>query len=152
MNDVLVRAADVSDAEFLCDMLHRLAEFEGMSEKCGTSPSDIAEMLGEENGLFGLVAKIDGNPVGMALISFYRLATFSGRRVCYVEDLFVAEEFRGRGIGRALFERINAISIERGCIKTEWKCLAWNSAARQFYEKIGGCSSDEWLNYTIANT
>ncbi len=149
MNNVLVRTAAAADAELLCNMLHALAEFEGMSEKCQTTAADIAQMLTEPNGLFGLVAEVDGKAVGMALLSFYRLATFSGKRVCYVEDVFVAEGFRGCGVGTALFEKIKEISAERRCIKTEWKCLSWNENARRFYERIGGVCSQEWLTYTI---
>lgn len=149
MNNVLIRTAETADADILCGLLHRLAEFEGMSDRCRTTPDEISQMLTEPNGLFGLIAEIDGAVAGMALLSFYRLATFSGKRVCYVEDVFVAEKYRGKGVGTALFDRIKAISAQRDCLKTEWKCLSWNKEARAFYEKIGGGCSDEWLTYTI---
>ena len=149
MSGIIVRNADISDAPELCRLIHKLAEYEKMSDSCTATPESIREMMSEPNGLGGIIAKRDGKTVGMVVYSIYRLATFSGRRVFYIEDIFVEESERGCGIGKMLFEKINETAKALDCIKIEWKCLGWNSSAQSFYEKQGGVSDDGWLTYTI---
>ena len=138
MSAVIVRNADVSDAPELCRLIRELAEYEKMSDVCSATPEGIREMMSEPNGLGG-----------MAVYSIYRLATFSGKRVFYIEDIFVEEAERGSGIGKMLFDKINETAKALDCIKIEWKCLGWNSSAQAFYAKQGGVSDDGWLTYTI---
>ncbi len=146
---VTVRAAVPDDAAELCRLIRLLAEYEKMGDKCTADPESIRRMMSEENGLGGLIAEFDGKAVGMAVYSLYRLATFSGKRVLYIEDIFVEQSRRGSGIGKALFEKLKDTAAALDCIKIEWKCLAWNDNARGFYEKQGGTSDDGWLTYTI---
>lgn len=78
-----------------------------------------------------------------------QLATFSGKRVLYIEDIYVEENFRGNGLGRKLFDEIISTAKELECIKIEWKCLSWNTPAQKFYHSIGGSADPEWLTYTL---
>ena len=148
-SDITVRRAETADAPELSRLIHELAEYEKMSDKCTATPESAARMMTEENGLRGVIAEKDGKAVGMAVFSLYKLATFSGRRVLYIEDIFVEEALRGFGIGKMLFDEIVNIAKTLECIKIEWKCLAWNSSARSFYESRGGVSDPEWLTYTL---
>jgi len=144
-----VRLAEISDSAELARLIHRVAEYEKMSDKCTADPESVARMMNEENGLRGIIAEKDGKAVGMAVFSLYKLATFSGKRVLYIEDIFVESEMRGLGIGKAIFDEIILTAQKLDCIKIEWKCLAWNTSARGFYEKAGGISDPEWLTYTL---
>ncbi|MGN1090717.1 MAG: GNAT family N-acetyltransferase [Huintestinicola sp.] len=146
---VTVRRADINDAETVSRLIHRLAEFENMGSRCDTDAMCIGQMMSEPFGLGAVIAECDGNAVGAAVYSFYRLATFSGRKVLYLEDLFIEEEFRHLGAGSMLFEELEKIGRELSCLKIEWKCLAWNENARAFYEKCGGSSDENWLTYTL---
>lgn len=87
MSAVIVRNADVSDAPELCRLIRELAEYEKMPDVCSATPEGIREMMSEPNGLGGIIAEKDGKAVGMAVYSIYRLATFSGKRVFYIEDI-----------------------------------------------------------------
>ena len=153
MSAVIVRNADVSDAPELCRLIRELAEYEKMSDVCSATPEGIREMMSEPNGLGGIIAEKDGivsfNDLVENVYSIYRLATFSGKRVFYIEDIFVEEAERGSGIGKLLFDKINETAKALDCIKIEWKCLGWNSSAQAFYAKQGGVSDDGWLTYTI---
>lgn len=146
---VIVRAASCEDAPELCRLICLLAEYEKMADRCTASPESVRKMMTEENGLRGIIAEKDGKAVGMAVYSLYKLATFSGKRVLYIEDIFVEEAERGCGAGKMLFNKLKETAAELECIKLEWKCLAWNRSARDFYEKQGGESDDGWLTYTI---
>lgn len=84
----------------------------------------------------------------MAVYSIYRLATFSGKRVFYIEDILWRKP-KEAAVSENAFDKINETAKALDCIKIEWKCLGWNSSAQAFYAKQGGVSDDGWLTYTI---
>lgn len=147
---VVLRKATDADAAVIAEYLKKLAEYEKLSEDCTVFPAAIAELMNEENGLNAIIAERYGIPLGMMTYYFYKIATFSGKRVLYIEDVFIDEDSRGEGIGAMLFAEARHIAEEKGCARLEWKCLDWNTSAQKFYSKIGGEISDGgWLTYTI---
>jgi GNAT superfamily N-acetyltransferase len=89
------------------------------------------------------MAEYDGRVAGFALY-FFNYSTWLGQPGIYVEDLFVEPELRGRGIGKALLERVAAIAVEKGCLRLEWAVLDWNTPAIEFYRAMGAEFMDEW--------
>lgn len=147
---VTLRKGTDNDAELMIRYLKKLAEFENMGDKCNITPDALIKLLNEENGLCTLIAEQNGSPVGMMAYYFYKIATFSGRHVMYIEDIYIDENMRKNGIGSMFFDAAKRIAAERDCARLEWKCLDWNHPARCFYNKIGGsCTPDSWLTYTI---
>jgi GNAT superfamily N-acetyltransferase len=109
-----------------------------------------------EKSLFGprpyaetLLAEKDGQAAGFALF-FHNFSTFLARPGIYLEDLFVVPEQRGRGIGRALLERLAQVAVERDCGRLEWAVLDWNRDAIGFYERLGAKPNSEWTVYRLA--
>ena len=86
--------------------------------------------------------------VGFALF-FHNFSTFLGRSGIYLEDLFVLEEYRGRGYGKGLLKQLARITVERGCGRLEWCCLDWNSPGIGFYKSLGAVPMDEWTTYRL---
>lgn len=147
---ISLRKATESDSATIAAYLKKLAEFEKLSEYYNVTESVIRDLMSEENGLNALIAENDDIPVGIMAYYFYKIATFSGKRILYIEDVFIDPEYRRCGAGKMMFEKIKEIGAEQGCSRLEWKCLKWNDTAQRFYEKIGGkCDTDEWLTYTI---
>ena len=148
--NISIRKAEVSDAELVLSFMKKLAEYENLSEHCNITADGLKKLMSEENGLNVLIAEADTVPVGFMAYYFYKIATFSGKRVMYVEDVFINEDMRRYGTGGKLFDQARKIAQEENCARLEWKCLDWNDSAKKFYEKIGGVpSSDEWITYTI---
>lgn len=147
MGGITVKAADVSHCGIICSMTHELSEFEGFADVCTLTEEALEKIMTEPNGIQAFIAFSGDEPAGMALFNTYRLATFSGRRVMYLEDLFVREKFRGQGVGGLLFKETERLAKELDCCKIEWKCLAWNENAKSFYSRHGGVSDGEWLTY-----
>lgn len=148
--DLSLRKATGSDSATIAAYLKKLAEFEKLSKYCNITESQISDLMNEENGLNALIAESDGSPIGVTVYYFYKIAVFSGKRVLYVEDIFIDREYRRCGVGKMIFERIQEIGNEQHCSRLEWKFLNWNTSAQKFYEELGGkCDSDEWLTYTI---
>lgn len=55
---------------------------------------------------------------------------------CYLEDLFVAPEARGQGVGRALIEDLVALARSRGWKRLYWNTDASNETARRLYDSF----------------
>lgn len=147
---ITLRKGTDADAELIIGYLKKLAEYEKLSESCNITAEKLIGLMREENGLRVVIAEQDGVPAGMMTWYTYKIATFSGRRVFYIEDVFIDDSKRGGGIGTALFAEAKRLAEELDCARLEWKCLDWNKSAQKFYDKIGGNISDDgWLTYTI---
>lgn len=85
-----------------------------------------------------------GQIVGMAL-HHLRYSTWKGR-TWYLEDLVVTEPWRGKGVGRALFEAVAQRALERDAQRLEWQVLDWNAPAIEFYQRLGASLDGSWLN------
>ena len=64
--------------------------------------------------------------------------------------MFILEEERGRGYGKALLKKLAAVAVERGCGRLEWSCLDWNEPSIEFYRAMGAVPMDDWTVYRIA--
>ena len=97
----------------------------------------FARLTGEDaQGEYrGLLATLDGKPVGLAHYLFHRSCWTIGN-VCYLQDLFADPQVRGSGIGRALIEGVYAKAKEAGSPEVYWMTQEFNATARQLYERI----------------
>jgi GNAT superfamily N-acetyltransferase len=95
-----------------------------------------------------MLADYDGECAGFALF-FTNYSTFLARPGIFLEDLFVKPHLRGKGIGLALFRRLAAVAVERGCGRVEWEVLDWNEPSIRFYKKLGAVPMEEWTKYRL---
>ena len=86
--------------------------------------------------------------VGYALY-YYSYSSFLARPSLYLEDLYVLDEYRKRGVGFALFRRCVEEALARGCGRMEWSVLTWNVKAQRFYEKLGAQRLSDWYVFRL---
>jgi GNAT superfamily N-acetyltransferase len=84
----------------------------------------------------GLLACRDGQPVGLAHYLFHR-SCWKIEEVCYLQDLYVAPQARGQGLGRALIEAVYAAADAAGAPQVWWLTQDFNSEARLLYDRVG---------------
>jgi GNAT superfamily N-acetyltransferase len=137
--------ATAGDAGLLAHMVHELADFEKLSHECTITPEAVREhLLGPRRSADALIAWLGEEPVGYAV--YYRtFSTFVARPGVFLEDLFVRQDFRHHGIGRALLKEVGRIAHSVGAGRFEWTTLKWNSKARALYGAVGARGMDEWL-------
>lgn len=81
------------------------------------------------------LAWLDGKAVGMVNFIYHR-SNWSIKNACYLQDLIVAPEQRGSGIGRQLIEHVYATAKANDCDKVHWLTHETNATAIQLYERI----------------
>jgi GNAT superfamily N-acetyltransferase len=98
--------------------------------------SDVtfARFLDPAEPMFALVAERDGKLVGLVHCVTHR-GTWSIGDFCYLEDLFVAPQARGLGIGRALIEAVYARADALDCSRVYWLTHETNPA-RKLYDQV----------------
>ena len=100
-------------------LIHEFAEFEHLPVAV-TEADLLRDGFGEQPKFRVLIAEWDGQPAGYALFFDY-YSTFEGRAGFFLEDIYVRDQFRGKGIGKALLARVAAIA-RRG--ELLWRALA----------------------------
>ncbi len=146
---VQLRFARTSDVPMIAELIRGLARFEKLESEVRMTEDLLAKNLfGSRPYAETLLAEDGPEVVGFALF-FHNFSTFLAQPGVYLEDLFVVPEQRGRGIGRALLERLAQIAIERGCGRLEWAVLDWNREAIGFYERLGATPNSDWTVYRL---
>ena len=87
-------------------------------------------------GAFSLIARLDGEPAGLANC-FTGFSTFAAQPLVNVHDLAVLPAHRGRGIGRALLHAVEDEARRRGASKVTLEVLSGNERAKALYLALG---------------
>lgn len=171
---VLVRPAGRDDVAQIHRMIVELATFEREPDAVRTTVADLdAAMFGERPQIFCHVAQDrapqpdrsapggsppDGSaPQGSAPLVGFALwyvtfSTWTGKHGIWLEDLYVRPEHRAGGVGRRLVAALARIGLARGYARIDWWVLDWNSAAHQFYRRLGARSQDDWTVWRLDDT
>lgn len=88
-----------------------------------------------DNEYSGIIALFDGRPVGITHFLFHR-SCWSVENVCYLQDLYVDEDVRGTGAGRALIEAVYDAADAVGAPSVYWHTQHFNYAGRQLYDRV----------------
>lgn len=150
-----IRPVRPGDEVALYAMICELAEHQGEPLAVEGTAEGLARVLfdgsdapGGTPALYGHVAELDGELVGMALW-FLNYSTWRGRHGIYLEDLYVRPTCRGAGIGRSLLAALARICIERGYGRLELQVANWNTSAIGFYRELQAYPMDEWTVYRL---
>jgi GNAT superfamily N-acetyltransferase len=132
-----IRPVTREDVPALLALIRALARYEKKPHAVvATEPDLLRDLFGPHPKFRALIAEWEDEPVGYASF-FHFYSTYRGRSVLFLEDLFVLEKFRGKGIGMALVAAVARLAIEEGCCGLRWEVLDWNRQAIEFYEKLG---------------
>lgn len=82
-----------------------------------------------------LAAYENGAMVGFATFIFHR-STWARHHYCYLEDLFVDESQRGKGVARKLIEAVRAAARDKSCERLYWQTRAGNKTAQALYDRL----------------
>lgn len=127
--------------------------WQGFCDRYGmTLPPEVTaftwtRLMDPSNPLTARLAVLDGTPQGFAIHQHHPSTWVMGDDG-YLEDLFVASEARGRGLGRALIEDLIAIGRMKGWRRLYWLTEIENTVARRLYDQF--CDNDGHIRYRMS--
>jgi len=148
MRSIQIRAGRKADSEQFIGLVLELAKFERLEPPSESGRRRLADDI-FKNKRVNLFVAMDGKKmVGYALY-FYSYSSFVAKPTLYLEDLFILEQYRRRGVGFALFRACVEEATSKRCGRMEWTVLTWNEKALRFYEKLGARRLSEWYSYRL---
>jgi GNAT superfamily N-acetyltransferase len=138
-----IRKGEKKDMSSILGLINELAVFEKEPNAVNITVDDLLENGFKEKPEFNvLVAEFEGDIVGMALF-YNRFSTWDGPSL-HLEDLIVTEEYRSKGIGKALYNKVLEFGLTSGKKRVEWVVLDWNTPAIEFYKSTGAKMLNDW--------
>ncbi len=140
---VQIRKGQEKDIPGLLDLIKELALFEKAPEEVITTEAELLKDWRNKAFDF-LVLYFEDKLVGISLY-YPRYSTWKG--YCYyLEDLYIKEQYRGKGLGKALLLATADEARSKGAKRLDWQVLDWNKSAADFYENLGAHIEKEWWN------
>lgn len=148
MEEVIIRKAVQEDCGPMLELIKELADYEkALHEVTLTLDQFIEDGFGKSPVWGAFVAEYKAEIIGISL--FYdRYSTWKGRRL-YLEDLVVTEKYRGKQVGKKLFEATMEYGKSEQYSGMVFQVLNWNEPAISFYKKYSPKFDDEWFNVSI---
>lgn len=151
MTRLRIEPATPADVPMILQLIRELAEFERLLHEVTATEAQLRE------GLFGprpsaevIMGRVPpGGEVACFALFFHNFSTFLGKPGIYLEDLYVRQQFRGRGFGGELLRYLARLALERDCGRLEWSVLDWNQRAIDFYKSLGAVPMNEWTTYRV---
>jgi GNAT superfamily N-acetyltransferase len=146
--EIVIRRATREDCPRLMELIRELALYEKAPEEVTVSLEHFEESgFGSQPVWWAFVAECDGQVQGFALY-YIRYSTWKGQRM-YLEDIIVTNDWRGKGLGKKLFNQLIEEAREKKLAGMVWQVLEWNAPAIKFYEKYNANFDPEWINCSL---
>lgn len=146
MEDMMIREGKKEDLNQVIELIRELAEYEREPQEVETTVEEMARDGFGEHPVFAFFVAEDegtGKIIGLALY-FYSYSTWKGKCL-YLEDLIVTRAYRGRGVGKKLFDSVIEKARETDSRRVVWQVLDWNESAIDFYKSLGAAMLPEWV-------
>lgn len=147
--ELKIRTAVEQDCPRLLELINELAVYEKAPDEVTVTLPEFADAgFGQKPVWKAFVAENNGLIIGFALY-FIRYSTWKGCRL-YLEDFIVTEKFRGKGVGKILFEKVISEAKANNYNGMVWQVLDWNEPAINFYKKYHADLESGWLNASLS--
>ena len=143
MKPVFTRARD-SDAAQLVELMREFYAFEHLAFDEGAARGALRQILGD--GRFGVIhlIRMGAEAAGYLVVTFGFSLEFRGRDA-FVDELYLRENFRGRGIGRASIEFAAELCRGEGIAALHLEVERANTRAQALYRRAGFRDHDRYL-------
>jgi GNAT superfamily N-acetyltransferase len=143
--NIILRKAKETDLPVVLNLIKELATYEKAPNEVTVTLEELKKDGFGNNPIFEIILAEENNEVlGMAFY-FYSYSTWKGKCI-YLEDIIVKEKYRGKKIGKLLFEAVIMKCKETGAKRMQWQVLDWNTPAINFYKKYNALLDQTWMN------
>lgn len=135
--DIEIRQALAADLSDVLGLMAMFAEHVSLREYLTATEDGLSKaVFGDGAFVKLLVASEMAELVGYA-IYYPHFSSFRSEQGFYLEDIFVAEHCRGRGIGHEMLKHVAREAADRGFNRIDFQVLSTNTTALKFYEALG---------------
>ncbi|MDQ3799149.1 MAG: GNAT family N-acetyltransferase [Acidobacteriota bacterium] len=139
-----IQTAKEDDVPQIIALIREFAEYENLLDFCEITEERLNTALFGETKIAEAIIVFSEEEAPVAYAIFYpNFASFRGQRGMYLEDIYIKQEFRGRGVGEMMLRHIARTAKERGFERIDFLVLEWNAPAVGFYEKLGATRDAE---------
>ncbi len=147
--NIKIRKSLKKDSVEVIRLIKELAKFEKLDPPDKTATRKLLKDIYSKNSpIKVLVAEFNKQIIGYAFY-FYTYSTFLAKKTLYLEDIYISNSFRGKGIGKIFFNDLLKTAKKNKCGRMEWHVLDWNENAIKFYEKLGAKHLKEWKYFRM---
>ncbi len=151
MTALKIRKATEADIPRLLPLMRELAEFEKYADAFAIteevlreqgfrrSPPDFHCLVAEEKGELGGI-----------LVYYFVPFTYRAKPNMIVKELYLAEEHRGKGIGKLLMKTVAQEAERTGCGMIKWWVAKWNRPGIEFYQQLGATIDPDWHEFQMS--
>nr|XP_039258517.1 thialysine N-epsilon-acetyltransferase-like [Styela clava] len=151
-----IRKATEKDAKDIFLMLKDLAEYQSLMDQCNlTFERFYKDGFVEDPAFHCIIAESKTATGGVQTVGYalyyYAYSSFNGRSA-FLEDIYVKEPHRKRGIGSDLMKNVVNIAKDRGCTQCRFSCRGSNTNALNFYNSMGAndfTDSEDWHSLSL---
>ncbi len=147
-NLVVIEKVNSETFDNFLGLIDKLAEYEKLAP-----PDEQARIRLRRDCLSGkpkyqaFIGKIGGKYISY-VIFFFTYSSFLALPTLFLEDIFVLEAYRRKGVGQKMFDFLKETAKREGCGRIEFTVLKWNKSAQEFYEK-NKAQCLEWFLYRL---
>lgn len=129
--------AQFDDAEVLATLIKRVAEEQGRPQDATITASILQEDGFSPHPAFHayLACSQDAQIVGFSFY-YFMYSGWQGRKILFLEDLYILPEHRGKGYGSLFFQKMAQLADQEG-IKMAWETNRNRYSTRNYYESLG---------------
>ena len=143
---VTIRAIEEKDKNQWLNLWAGYLEFYKSTISIEQTELTWKRLINNELKMFGFVAENEEGVIGFTHCLF-RPSTWTENDYCYLEDLFVDPLIRGKGVGRALIDKVVELAREKKSKRVYWTTQEFNKTARVLYDSITPVS--EYVQYRL---
>lgn len=132
-NMVTIKNIEENDFEELVALFLEFATFQNQPEKMKNS---VEKMISEKDFFHGFTARDEDDRIIGYATFFFAYYTWVGKSL-YMDDLYIKEQYRGKGIGTLLINTVIKHAEKEKCDRLRWQVSEWNKPAISFYKSLG---------------
>lgn len=143
-----IRPALPADARLVAPLFDAYRQFYGKPAEPDVAVRFVSERLANADSAIFLALGDDGEPLGFTQL-YPSFSSVSAGRVYILNDLFVAPQGRGKGIGRALLDAAAAFGREKGALRLALSTARTNTTAQGLYQSHGWVRDESFYEYSL---
>lgn len=146
-----ISKATKEDINTLLELIKGLASFEKRPQDVSATKESLTYWLFEKHIATALLIQYQDEIIGYAI--YYPIfASFSAKGKVHLEDMYLKEDYRHKGLGKAFMKELVNHLIHEGYEGMAWSSLSWNTSSHAFYEALGATIEEGRTYFEFSDT